>query len=114
MRIEVPEWGIWNNPEYPNVTAVNVFDQKSGECIAFVFTDDGKVHFAVQLGKAVVTVEHIPQNYPSTDLAFFIDRAHWIDAIKDCDWIMETLRARDCSSFPACPDELPEHGSNGA
>ena len=114
MRIEVPEWPIWNNPAYPDINALNILDHKSGHCIGYVVTDDGCVHFAIQFGQAVIAFEHIPVNYPATSVAFYVSRVQWINAIKDCDWIVEGLRAESIAACPECPEELlkPEGEAN--
>jgi len=101
MKIEIPEWPAWNNPKCPEVTAVNVFDHKDGECIAYVFDDGGRVHFAIQLGDAVIAAEHIPENYPATYIAFYASVAMWKNAIMEVDWIVDGLH-EGCAGFPAC------------
>jgi hypothetical protein len=110
MRIDVPEWFIWNNPEYdkllvshklPTVAAVNIFDHTDGECIAYVFDDGGRVHFAIQLGVAVIAVEHIPENCPATSIAFYASVELWKKAVMGVDWIVAGLR-EGCLGFPAC------------
>ena len=61
MRIDIPEW----LPEYVPFlvgTSVNIFDHKDGECIGYVFNEEGNVHFALQFGDAIITFEHCPLN----------------------------------------------------
>jgi hypothetical protein len=111
MKIDVPEWLIWNNSQFTDVKAINIFDHKDGECIGYVCDDDGNVHFAIQLDEAVIAVEHTPANYPATSLAFYVDRAHWIKAVEDCDWLVAGLRAERNLCGPDCPEELLEEGA---
>ncbi len=106
MKIDIPEWPVWNNPAYPDTTAVNMFDHKDGECIAYVFDDDGRVHLAIQIGAAVIAAEHIPENYPSTSIAFYASIEMWKKAVKEVDWIVAGLQ-RGHLGFPACEiDEI--------
>ena len=70
MKIDIPECSAWNNPEYPDVTAVNVFDHKDGECIAYVFDDGGRVHLAVQIGAAVIAAD-LSEKYKGSVPPFF-------------------------------------------
>jgi len=106
MNIEVPEWPIWNNPKCPDVTAVNLFDHKNDECIAYVFDDDGHVHFALKLDEHVITFEHIPENYPATDVAFYATEELWRKTIITVDWIVAGLR-QGRLGFPTDPPGDP-------
>jgi len=101
MKIDIPEWPAWNNPECPDVTAVNVFDHKDGECIAYVFDDGGRVHLAVQVGDAVIAAEHIPENYPSTSIGFYASIEMWKKAVKEVEWIVAGLK-KGYACFPPC------------
>jgi hypothetical protein len=111
MKIDVPEWPILNIPEAPDIKAVNIFDHKDGECIGYVFDDDGNVHLAIQIGEAVIACEHTPANYPATSIAFYASRARWIEAVKDCDWLVTGLRAGKNLCAPDCPVELLKEGA---
>jgi hypothetical protein len=92
MNITVPEWFLWNNPKFPDTKAVNVFDHKDGECLAYVFDDGGRVHFAIRLGEHVIAFEHIPENYPATSIAFYTSVQMWKKAIIEVDWIVAGLK----------------------
>ena len=101
MNIDVPEWFLWNNPEFPDTKAVNIFDHKGGVCIAYVFDHDGRVHFAIRLGEHVIAFEHIPQNYPATTVAFYTSIEMWNKAVAEVDWIVAGLENGQ-PGIPAC------------
>ena len=103
MKIEVPVWPGWQKPMFddprmPVVKAVNIYDHKDGECLGYVFDDVGHVHFAIQLGRAVIACEHIPENYPATTIAFYKCRRDWINAVRSVEWIVNGLRG-GCDVF---------------
>ena len=116
MKIEVPVWPGWQKPQFddprmPVVKAVNIYDHKDGECLGYVFDDVGHVHFAIQLGRAVIACEHIPENYPATTIAFYKCRRDWIDAVRSVEWIVNGLRAEAVMCSPECPKEFLEQGT---
>ena len=83
-----------------------ILNHKDGECIGHVISDEGWVHFAIQLGRSVIAFECIQCNYPATSVAFYKTRQNWINAIKDVDWIVQGLHDEKGVCSPECPKEL--------
>jgi hypothetical protein len=103
MIIEVPEWPALSTAKGQpiEVNAVNIFDQDDGECVAYVFDDDGHVHFAIQLGDAVIAAEHVPENEPATSIAFYASIEMWKKAVNKVAWIVAGLKQGNIT-FPPC------------
>ena len=89
MIVTIHDWGM------PNTNAANIFDHKDGECIAYVFDDDGRVYFALELEGGVIAFEHIPENYPATNVLFFPTKERWGKSIAHIQWIYDGLADRD-------------------
>jgi len=89
MRIEIPE-GVFRKV-FPEARAVYIYDPHDVDCIAYVCTDEGNVHFALELQGGIVAFEHVPDNEPATSAAFYASREEWREAVEEVAWIKANL-----------------------
>jgi len=89
MRIEIPEGNF--RSVFSEARAVKIYDPYDVDCIAYVCTDEGNVHFVLELEGGIVAFEHIPANEPATSAAFYASREEWREAVDEVAWITANL-----------------------
>lgn len=72
----------------PHITA-DMLDLSSRDAIIEV-KDGNTLHISFLLATGqILVVEHIPENYPQTELVIFEDGSAYLEAVKNVDWVTD-------------------------
>lgn len=73
-----------------HMTSIPMLMETKHALVDVYFDDKVHVSWEVEEGK-VVSFEYVPENYPAGGLSTWQDKREYVDAIKDCGWIVSGI-----------------------